>query len=280
MDYYQTLGLRRGASDADIKKAYRSMAMKHHPDRGGDEKKFKEISQAYDFLSDPEKKRMIDAGMDPNQQQGGFHHGGGNPFEFHFNTGNMDDIFSQFGFGGFGQRPMRKNRHLNITIELSLEEVLTGKELNAELSVPGGQKKMINISVPAGIETGQQIRYQGMGDHSMPDIPPGDLLVNVIVQHHPQFHREGDSLIYVHHISVWDAMIGSNINITTLDNKNLNVMVPPGTQPDTVLGCKGEGLPNMRTKVRGNLLIRLKVQIPRSLTPNQHAMIRQIKDGF
>jgi curved DNA-binding protein len=274
MDYYSTLGLKRGATDAEIKKAYRSLAMKHHPDRGGDEKKFKEISQAYEFLSDPQKKQMIDAGMDPNRQQGGFNQG---PFEFHFNSGNFEDIFGGFGFGGFGHRPMRRNKTLNINVEVTLEDVLNGKDINAEIGIPGGIKKVINIHVPAGIEHGQQIRYEGMGDHSMPDLRPGDLIVNVLIRPHHEFRREGTNIIIDKEISVWDALVGTSLTIKTLDNKTLDINIPAGTQPETVFSCRGEGIPHMRTKVRGNLMIKIRVQIPRNLNDTQRQLIEQIK---
>jgi DnaJ-class molecular chaperone len=277
MDYYSTLGLKRGASDADIKKAYRSMAMKHHPDRGGDEKKFKEISQAYDFLSDPEKRRMIDAGMDPNQQ-GGFRQQG-SPFEFHFGTGNMDDLFGNFGFG-FGQRPMRRNKTLSINVEITLEDVLAGKDINAEIGIPGGRQKVINIQIPPGIEHGQQIRYEGMGDNSIPDVRAGDLIVNVLIRNHATFKREGTSLIIEKQVNVWDALLGTSINIETLDQKTLNINIPAGTQPDTVMSCRGEGLPHMRTRQRGNLLIKIKVVVPKELTISQKQMIEQIRNGI
>ena len=274
MDYYATLGLQRNASDAEIKKAYRSLAMKYHPDRGGDEKRFKEISQAYDFLSDPEKKQIIDLGGDPNAQSGG----GGfnqNPFEFHFNTGNFGDIFGNFGFG---RQPQRRNRSLSITVEITLEDVLSGKDFAAEVSIPG-KNKMVNIQIPPGIEHGQQIRYEGMGDDSIPGLRPGDLLVNVMVREHPRYKREGTSLVIEQGVSVWDALLGASIEIQTLDRKTLSMNLPPGTQPDTVMSCKGEGLPNMRTRQRGNLLIRIKVTMPKNLTPEQINMIQQIKQG-
>jgi curved DNA-binding protein len=277
MDYYATLGLQRNASDAEIKKAYRSMAMKYHPDRGGDEKKFKEISQAYEYLSDPQKKQIIDLGGDPNAQPGagGF---GQSPFEFHFNTGNMNDIFGNFGFGGFGRQPQRRNRSLNINVEITLEDVLSGRDFTAEVSIPG-KNKMINIQIPPGIEHGQQIRYEGMGDDSIPGLKPGDLLVNIVVREHSRYRREGTSLIIDREVSVWDALLGASIDIQTLDNKTLSIKLPPGTQPDTVLSCKGEGLPNMRTRQRGNMLIRIKVSIPKLLQPEQINLIQQIKQG-
>lgn len=281
MDYYSTLGLKRGATDAEIKKAYRSMAMKHHPDRGGDEKKFKEISQAYEFLTDPQKKQIIDMGGDPNQQGGGggfYHQGGGNPFEFHFGSG-PEDIFTQFGFG-FGQRQMRRNKTLNVSVEVSLEDVITGKELNAEITVPGGQRKIVNVSIPPGVQHGQQIRYQGMGDHTMRDLPPGDLILNVYIKHHPLFTREGDDIITEKRINVWDAILGSSIDVSTVDGKTLTISVPEGTQADTILSCRGEGVPNMRTRVRGNLLIRIKIEIPRNLSKTQLDKLKEIKDGI
>ncbi len=284
MDYYSTLGLQRNASEDDIKKAYRKMAMKHHPDRGGNEATFKQISEAYEILSDPQKKQMVDMGVDPKAQNmgGGPRHQQG-PFEFHFNTGNFEDVFSNFGFGGggfgFGRQPQR-NKTININVDLSLEDVLKGKELDAELAVPNGKKKIINISIPAGIEGGQQIRYQGMGDNAIPGIPPGDLIVNIRVAPHPVFRREGDSLVVEKNVSVWDAMLGCNLNLQTLDGKNLNITVPPGTQPETVLSCRNEGLPNMRSRHRGNLLIKIKVVVPKNLTANQITAIENLKNGI
>lgn len=277
MDYYSTLGLKRGASDAEIKKAYRSMAMKHHPDRGGDEAKFKEISTAYDVLSNPEKKRMFDSGMDPNNSSRGG--SGGNPFEFHFNTANMDDMFSNFGFG-FNPRSQRRNKTLNINIEISLEDVLSGKVINAEVGVPNGRKRVINIEIPPGIENGQQIRYGGMGDDSIPSIRPGDLIVNVFIKPHRLFKREGDSLIYEHSISVWDALLGSSIDIDTLDNRKLSITIPPSTQPETMFSCKGEGMPHIRSRIRGNLLIKIKVNIPKNLSAEQLGKIKDLRDNF
>ena len=185
MNYYNTLGLKQNASDDEIKTAYRKMAMKHHPDRGGDEKKFKEIEEAYRTLSDPEKRRMIDMGVDPNStvgQQGGFNQG---PFEFHFGSENFQDIFNNFGFGF--NRQQRRNKSLSVMVAINLEDVLTGKDINAEIGTPTGKKKLVNINIPPGVEDGQQIKYKGMGDHSMPDLPPGDLIVNIRVNAHPTF---------------------------------------------------------------------------------------------
>jgi curved DNA-binding protein len=275
MDYYATLGLNRGATDAEIKKAYRSLAMKHHPDRGGDQNKFKEISTAYEALSDPEKKRIIDLGGDPNAQPGPGNFGQ-NPFEFHFGTGDLNDLFGNFGFG-FGRQPQRKNKSLNINVQVSLEEVLTGKDFTAEVNAPGAKNKIITIQIPSGIEHGQQIRYEGMGDNSIAGLRPGDLFVNVFVKPHDKYKREGTSLIIDKEISISDAILGASLEIETLDHKKLSISIPAGTQTETVLSCKGEGLPNIRTKQRGNLLIKIKVKIPRNLSVEQHKLIELLR---
>ena len=283
MDYYSTLGVGKNASQDEIKSAYRKMAMKHHPDRGGDEATFKKISEAYDVLSDPRKKEIVDLGGDPNQQHQGFggHHFNQGPFEFHFGGGvppGMDDIFANFGFGG---RPARRNKTLNIHVDITLLDVLTGKELNAEITIPGtGRRKMINISIPAGIEQGQQIRYEGMGDDSIRDLRPGDLIVNVNVMQHPKFRREHTNLILEHAISAWDAMLGTQTNVETLDGKMLTINIPPGTNHGTILSCRGEGLPVMRTRNRGNLLVSIKIDIPKNLSQLQIEKIKEIKNNI
>lgn len=280
MDYYSTLGVNRNATQDEIKKAYRKMAMNHHPDRGGDEKKFKQISEAYEILSDPQKKQMVDMGVDPKgpPQGGGFGQNG--PFEFHFNANNFDDIFGGFGFGGFGHRHVQRNKTISLMVDLTLEDVLQGKNLDAEIAIPGGRKKIINIVIPSGIEEGQQIRYQGMGDNSISNIPPGDLIVNVRVVPHNVFRREGDNLIVEKFISAWDAMLGTKMNISTLDNKSLEIAVPAGSQPETVLSCRNEGLPNMRSKLRGNLLVKVKVKIPKLTSIKQKDLVEQLKNGL
>ena len=275
MDYYNTLGIPKNSSDAEIKSAYRKMAMKHHPDRGGDEKKFKEVTEAYETLSDPQKKQMFDMGVNPNAQHTSYRPG--SPFEFHFNTGNFEEVFGNFGFGG---RPVRKNKTLNVTIEVTLEDILKGRVIDAEIGIPNGDKRLVNIEVPPGIENGQQIRYRGMGAHTLKDVAPGDLIVNIMVRQHSTFQRQGDMLMITKFISPWDAILGSEVTIETIDKKTLTIGIPAGTQPDTVLSCRGEGLPNIRTKVRGNLLIKVQIEIPKNLNSEQKSAVEQTKSKF
>jgi curved DNA-binding protein len=282
MDYYAVLGLKRGATPEEIKKAYRSLAMKHHPDRGGNEAKFKEIAAAYEVLSDPEKKNLVDMGVDPNAQpnMGGRYQQSG-PFEFNFGGDDLNEIFRNFGFGtgGFGrqQQSIRRNKSVSIHIEVTLEEVLTGKDFDAEISVPGGRRKAININIPPGVESGQQVKYRGMGDDLYKDVPAGDLIVNIVVRPHREFERNRETLICEKVISVWDAILGTEIEISALGGKRFVVVVPAGTQPNTMLSCKGEGLPRINSAQRGDLLIRLKVEIPKNLTDTQKHLIETIK---
>ena len=281
MDYYSTLGVANNATDDDIKKAYRKLAMKHHPDRGGDEATFKRISEAYDILSDPQKKQIVDLGGDPKNQGSGGGYGNSfnqGPFEFHFGGGHpgMEDLFNQFGFG---RRPMQRNKTLNINIDVTLEDVLNGREVNAEITIPGsGKRKMINISIPAGIENGQQIRYEGMGDDAIRELRPGDLIVNVVVRPHAKFRREHNDIVLEKVITVWDAIIGTTLDIETLDSKTLTIGVPQGTKHGTVLSCRGEGLPVMRSRNRGNLLVMIKVDMPKNLSDAQLEKIKSLKD--
>jgi molecular chaperone DnaJ len=119
-----------------------------------------------------------------------------------------------------------------------------------------------------------------MGEHTLKDAPPGDLIVNVFVKEHPIFQRQGDMLMIKKFISPWDAILGSDITIETIDKKTLTIGIPAGTQPDTVLSCRGEGLPNMRTKVRGNLLIKIQIEIPKNLNSEQKTAVELTKLKF
>ena len=270
MDYYKVLGVPASATQDDIKSAYRKLAMKHHPDRGGDPKKFQEIQEAYATLSDEQKRSEYD-NPNPFGQGGGY-----NPFQ------GDDGIFSTFfgspGFGfHFNQGP--KNGNIGATVELNLEEVMVGKPIDAEVTFRNGQKKLVSIQIPAGIDDNVQIRYPGMGDHSMPKLPPGDLIVTVRIRPHPIFKRNGIDLIFEKEIDVWEAILGSSMTVNTIDSKNFTIAIPAGTQPDTVLSCKGEGLPHPRSGQRGNLLIKIKITIPKKLNNTQKDLIEKIKNN-
>jgi curved DNA-binding protein len=259
MDYYKILDLPKTATAEDIKKAYRSLAMKHHPDRGGDQKEFQKIQEAYATLSDPQKRSEYD-----------------NPHTQSFDEDVMGQFFrSPFGFN-FRSAP--RNPNTQVAVEITLEDAFNGRIIDAQIGSSTGQTRLVSIEIPPGVEDGMQIKYRGMGENFHPKIPPGDLIVNVRVQRHHIWERSGDNLIYEKTVSAWDAIIGSSLNITTIDGKHLNIGIPAGTQPDTILSCKGEGMPNMRTKQRGNLLVRIKVTIPKNLSNDDIEKVKKIKN--
>jgi curved DNA-binding protein len=283
-DYYKILDVPKTASSDEIKKAYRKMAMKHHPDRGGDQVKFKEISEAYEVLSDNEKRQMVDQGFDPNNPNQGFQ---GNPFqEFRGGPGfhSMEDIFNSFGFtfnfggpGGFTRQNVQRNKSLNVNMTITLEEAYKGVTKDINLRYPSGKNKNISISIPRGMDNGMSIRYPGMGDDEIPGVPPGDLTISINVLQHPVFAREGLNLLTEVSIDCFDAILGTDAEITTLDGRTLQVVVPPGTQPSTTLGLKNEGMIDQAGNT-GKLYIRVNVTIPRNLDSNKQQLIKQIKN--
>lgn len=270
LDYYKVLGVDKNASQNEIKQAFRKLAMRYHPDKGGDENKFKEINIAYDTLGDPSKRANYD---NPSPQ---FH---GGTFRDHFGA-DYQDIFGQmFGRGAspFGFRGQAPNQHVHATVVVELEDVLYGKTIDAEIGFRNGSKKLVSINIPKGIPAGAQIRYPGMGDHSEPRAPAGDLFVKVKINKHHKFERSDSNLIVNHTITAYDAMLGTDIHVGTLDRKTLTVVIKPGTQPGTILSCKGEGLPDPNSGQRGNLLVKINVTIPKKLTTKQIEILNKIR---
>ena len=265
MDYYQTLGVDRNASQDEIKKAYRSLAMKHHPDRGGDQAKFKEIEEAYRTLSDEQARAEYD-----NPQPQGFNFGGGG-FEHFFGQGHpFGDIF------GFSQRRAPMNRNIQLQTAISLEEAFYGKDLLANITLPSGREQTINIKIPAGIHEGTTLRLSGMGDDQITGLPRGDILLSVHIQEHPTFKRQGDDLLVEQEITAIDAMTGGNIVVVGIDGKRLETTIPAGVQYDSILSLAGHGMPNFHDAGRrGRLLIKIKIRIPQ-ITEDQKIELRKL----
>ena len=269
-DYYQTLGLNRSATDDEIKKAYRSAAMKHHPDRGGDQGKFQEIQAAYATLSDPQKRAQYD---NPQPQWGGNGFGGDAGFEqfvHHFGP----DFGSMFGF--HNRRPAH-NRPIQLQTSITLDDAFQGKELVAAITLPSGKEQTINISIPRGIHNGTTLKLSAMGDDSIPNAPRGDILVTIQVVDHFYFKRQGDDLVMDSEVSCIDAMIGGKVLVTTIDGKKLETSIPAGIQHDSILSINGHGMPNFNMPGRrGNLLLKIKLTVP-ALTEPQQEELRKLK---
>jgi curved DNA-binding protein len=267
-DHYKTLGIDRTATADDIKKAYRKLAMKYHPDRGGDQAEFQKIQEAYSVLSDLEKKNQYD-----------------NPQQFHGPPPGFEEMFRNFSFNGginidelFGRARTVRNRNINLQTTISLEDAFAGKELVANVQLPNSKEHIINVKIPAGIQDGMTLRLRGIGDSTFANVPPGDVHLTVSVMPHPEFQRNGDNLFKEVQISAFDAILGTSLLISTIDNKTLNVTIPPGTQPGTTLKIHGYGMPNVNDpRFKGQLLLSVKVVIPTNLTEEQKVTIQKLR---
>jgi curved DNA-binding protein len=277
-DFYQTLGVDRNASTDEIKKAYRKLANKYHPDKGGDQAKFKDISVAYDTLSDPQKKADYDMG--------------GSNQHINMNSGNFNDIFGThfgFNFGGGGHpfhdifgRPqaMRKNRDLNIQCQVTLRDSYSGKQLEANYRLPSGKNQNVIINIPPGVEHGATIRYPELGDDSHPNLQRGDLNVTIIVMADPKYARHGDDLYTNVEITAIEAMIGTQKSIASIDGKTLSFTINPGTTDGTEYASGGLGFPNVHNRIKGRLVAVIKIKTPAVTNPLLIAELRKLNDAI
>lgn len=273
MDYYSVLGVPKSASDEEIKKAYRKLAMKHHPDRGGDQTQFQQIQEAYATLGDAQKR----AEYDNPQPQG---------FQFNFNTGNMDDILAQMFGGGhpFGHDPFaqfrrpQRNRDIRIEIAVELSETMQDQMRDITIQTGSGHRETVKVQIPRGVVNGANVRYTGLGDNSDPRLPRGDLYVQFRVNPDARFYVQDLDLVYPVEIDAIDAMLGTAIDVPNLDNKIFTVNVPAGTQPNSKFRIHNQGLWAMGRPIRGHLIVQVSIAIPRSLTSTQIDLLKQVKN--
>ena len=360
-DYYEVLGVSKGASDDEIKRAYRKLAKKYHPDMNpGDkeaEAKFKEVNEAYSILSDSEKRARYDqfghAGVDPNYGAGGPGSGFGG-----FDMGDIDlgDIFGSFfggGFGGFGgsassrRNGPQKGESLRASLTISFEEAAfgcekeinlnrteeceachgsgaepgttaetcpdcrgtgvvrvqqrtggfafsstapcsrcrgTGKIIHTPCKACGGsgsvkKSKRVTVSIPAGIDDGQAISLRGQGNAGKNGGPAGDLIVAVHVKPHPQFHRDGTTVLYEQPVTFYQAVMGAELEIPTIDGK-VKYNLPAGTQTGTTFRLRGKGIPELRGRGRGDQYVTVRVQVPTSLNGEQKEALRAFAEAM
>jgi molecular chaperone DnaJ len=355
-DYYEVLGVSKEATKEEIKKAYRKQALKFHPDKNPGDKKseenFKEAAEAYEVLSNVEKKARYDryghAGM-----------GGASSNNFGGAGMTVDDIFSSFGdifgdafsgFGGFSggrhARRVNKGSNLRVKVKLTLQEIATGTEKKIKVNkydtcntcngsgaadasslstcstchgsgqvtrltntmlgqmqstsvCPscGGDGKtitkkcitcygegivqkedVIKIDIPAGVGKGMQMTVEGKGNAPRRGGVNGDLLVVIDEEEHPELIREGNDLIYNLFISIPDAVLGTHVEVPTVDT-NVKIKIEPGTQPGKILRLRGKGLPEVNGYGRGDLLVNVNVWIPKSVSKDEMKIIEKFKDS-
>ena len=276
-DYYQTLGVSETASPEEIKKAYRKLANQHHPDKGGDQAKFKDISVAYDNLSDPQKKAEYDQqrmyGGGPHVQ---FHNEGFDPFG-HMFTGGFGGA-GPFGdiFGHMRRGQQQRNRDLNIQCSVSFIDSYTGKQLEANYRLPSGRNQNVIINVPAGVTHGDTIRYQGLGDDSIAGAIRGNLNVTILVQPDPNYERHGDDLYTNIEITPIEAMIGCKKNVKTLSGSTLNLEIRPGSEDGARYEAAGNGFPNVNNGMKGRFVSIVKIKTPAVTDPSLIAQLQQL----
>lgn len=296
-DYYETLGVGKNAPKDEIKKAYKRLAKKHHPDvdkSAGADERFKEINEAYQILSDPQKKAAYDqfghGAFDPSAGSGfgGFggqartgqwgpftytYTTGGAPFDFDFGEfSDPFDIFEEvFGFRGFRGQP-RRGRNLYYTLTVDFMDAIKG--LTQEVKLNG---KKLKIKVPAGIRDGGQLKFTGEGEPGPEGTPPGDLYLTIRIQSHPIFTRLGDDIYVIKEISFVQAALGDTVEVPAVD-KPVKLKIPVGTQPGTEFRLRGKGVPHLRGRGRGDQYVRVLVRIPEKLSREQKDILEQLRD--
>jgi len=255
-DYYSILGVTRTAAPDEIKKAYRKLASVHHPDKGGDTARFQEIEEAYRVLSDPQQRAAFD-----NPQPQGFPGG----FNFHSQPFDFNNIFNMFGTQFQQQRPRTAQARMSLWIQLS--DVASGGTRTVSVGTSAGSQ-MIEIEIPRGIEDGASAVYSGLAPGGV------DLVVTFRIHPNPRWQRDGFNLYTDQKISIWTLITGGDITVRDILNRELEVHIPPMTQPGQILRCRGRGLPD-RANNPGDMMIRIQAEIPREIDPDLLERIRQ-----
>jgi len=273
-NYYSTLGVSESAGADEIKKAYRTLANKHHPDKGGDQAKFKDISVAYDNLSDPQKRAEYDQRRQFGDQP-----------QFHFNTGagGFDPFGAMFGQGHpfgdiFGQHrggpQVRRNKDLNIQCQITLLDAYQGKQVEANYKLPSGRNQNAVINIPPGINHGETIRYNGLGDDSIGGLGRGNLNVTVLIMPDPMFARNGDDLYTTVHINPIEAMVGCRKTIKTITGESIDLQIRAGVENGVEFAKPGSGFPNVNTGMKGRFVSVVNIK---GISVTDHILVSELQ---
>lgn len=282
MNYYEILGISETADAAEIKKSYRKLASQHHPDKGGDTARFQEIQAAYDTLADPDKRQRYDM---ERQGQGGPH--------IHWHTGSnghpdIGDIFRNFGFafgggGGTGdpfqpfrQPQQRRNKDMRIEIPIALADTLTEQTKTISVQTTNGERQTVEVNIPRGMSNGTQIKYAGLGDNLFNTLPRGDLYVQFTVHDAEGFIVNNIDLHTKTSVNCLQAIVGTEITVTGLDNKEFAITVPAGIQPGTRFRIPQQGLYQLNSIIRGDLYVEIAITVPKDLPEHKLETIRNL----
>ena len=292
--FYDVLGVKRDASEKEIKSAFRKLAQKYHPDAGGDENKFKEISEAYETLSDEKKRKEYDqmlmfGGMPGGGADGAYTYTGG------AGAGGWSDIFSSIfnGDGAFGpdwasniggmggraaSRP-RKGSDLSLSVDVSAEDAFRGVTHKVTYRIPStGEQQTITVSVPAGAVDGGKLRYKRRGEYGANGGERGDLVVTTNVAEHPLFKRKGADVTMELPVSVYEAALGCQVDVPTPGGATVRLKVPAGTQDGKTFRFKEMGAPDVKHRGRtGALLVKIAVQVPTGLSADERGALEKLR---
>ncbi len=303
-DYYKILGVSKDASADEIKKAYRKLAMKYHPDHASgskkNEEKFKEISEAYAVLSDPEKRKQYDtfgaegfhqrysqedifSGIDLGEilKEFGFgsgaffsQAGGGRRVHFSFDPETM------FGYSGTRSRrsPPRRGNDVEYELPLTLREVVSGTKKRISITGPSGEVENLDVTIPKGLVPGKRLRIAGKGEPGVNGGPRGDLYIVTRLLDDPVFSVEGNDLVVTREIKLTDAILGTEISVPTVTGGELKLKVPPGTNHKTRLRIPGKGIPAGVGGPSGDMYVQIHVRMPKRLTGRQKELVQALAE--
>lgn len=277
-DLYNILGVSETASADEIKSAYRKLAVKYHPDKNqGDknaEDKFKQINAAYDILGNEQKRKEYDlqrhVQFNPHQRM-----------NTNFDINNIDEMFQamfqQAGFGNFSfRRGPEKNRDVTLTMTISLEDAFHGKQVPMQINTPSGRRVELSVNIPAGVDSGMRIRYQGQGDQRNTSLPPGDLYIQVEIAPHDKFIRKQSVIETSIKVDAVSLILGCKKIITCIDGSIIDLAVPQGIQNGIKIRVPKKGMPvQPNSNQRGDMLVLVEVEIP---LISDEKILEQLKD--
>jgi curved DNA-binding protein len=305
-DYYETLGVARTATEAEIKKAFRKLALKYHPDtakdKAGAEAKFREANEAYQVLSDPEKRQKYDRlganWQEPevSQHAGSAYREAGSHQEFHFGGTGYSDFFEQYfssgsRYGvpgdGYGPSPRgatgaRRGSDVEGDILVTLEEAMHGTTRPISMQMVNrltgkAETHTFQVRIPPGATDGRRIRVPEQGEPGQGGAAAGDLYLRVRHAAHPQFTSQGADIIHELDIAPWEAVLGNEIQVPTLDG-TIKLRIPAGAENSQLLRARGRGLPKGKTGERGDFFVKLNVVLPTNLTPDETTLWEKLRD--